>query len=98
MHRVATSADELTAIYPTYKWRGPEQLIVEYLKEIGLPEPAEFFGTGIWESFRFAVEYRNVLVHECTYLGSDRSLGLIASCEHVLHKLAAAGGLEVIDA
>lgn len=89
---------ELSAIYPRYKHKGPEELIEHYLKGAGLPSPLQFFGEDAWEGLHYAVEYRNVLAHECTYLGQDRSPALIQSCQEVLHKLAAAGDLKVVDA
>ena len=105
MHRDALSRlqagelkSELSAIYPKYKRTGAEQLIEQFLVAGGFPTPNEFFGQETWDRFHYAVEYRNVLAHECTYLGQDRLPSLIKACEAVLHKLAAAGGLEVIDA
>lgn len=84
---------ELSAIYPQYKHKGTEELIEQYLKRAGLPSPPEYFGEDTWERLHYAVEYRNVLAHECTYLGQDRSPALIEACQQILDKLAAAGGL-----
>jgi hypothetical protein len=93
-----TLKSELSAVYPKYKWKDAEDLIETYLKAIGQPNPPEYFGLETWELFHYAVEYRNVLTHECTYLGQDRSPALIAACQAILHKLAAAAGLKVSDA
>ena len=89
---------ELSAIYPEFKRLGAESLVAEYLSGSGLPTPAEYFGPETWQRFHYAIEYRNVLVHECTYLGQDRSPELIEACQSVLHKLAKAAGLKVTDA
>jgi len=89
---------ELSVIYPKYKRKGAEELIEQFLAARGLPPANDFFGEDIWGQFHYAVEYRNVLSHECTYLGQDRSPALIESCEAILHKLAAAAGLKVADA
>jgi hypothetical protein len=43
--------------------------------------------------FGYAVDYRNLLAHECTYLGLDKFPSLIEACEAVLEKLARLGGL-----
>ena len=94
MHRRAQTKAELSALYPKYKWRGPEELVEEYLLAGGLAAAAEYFGGEVWERFRYAVEYRNVLAHECTSLGQDRSPALIEACHTVLHMLAAAAGLK----
>ena len=77
---------------------GAEELIDEYLASGGLPIPPAYFGSDFWGRFQYAIEYRNVLVRECTYLSHNRSPALIEACHTVLHKLAAAAGLEVIDA
>ena len=88
----------LSTIYAKYKRKGPEDLIAQYLAGQGLPKPAEFFGRDTWHRFHYAIEYRNVLAHECTYLGQDRSPALIAACETVLARLAVAAGLKPGDA
>ena len=89
---------ELSAIYSKYKWKGPEELIEQYLLDQKLPSAPDFFGSDTWERLHYAIEYRNVLVHECTYLGQDRSPSLIQACQAVLHKLAETAGLKVSDA
>jgi hypothetical protein len=103
MHREASRDVEspglkaqLSAIYPKYKRKNPEELIAQYLLDRGLAAPPDFFGTETWERFHYAIEYRNVLAHECTYLGQDRSPALIEACEAVLHRLAASAGLKVL--
>ncbi len=104
MHREASRGAKtrdlkahLSAIYSKYKWKRPEELIKQYLLDEGLPAPPESFGNDTWERLHYAIEYRNVLAHECTYLGQDRFPALIEACQIVLHKLAAIGGLKVTD-
>ncbi len=100
LSRVSASdvKNEVSAVYSRYKHKGPEELIEQFLRSAGLPSPSQYFGEDAWERMHYAIEYRNVLAHECTYLGQDRSPALIEACQHVLHKLAAAGGLKVADA
>ena len=98
MHLHASTKADLSSLYPKYKWRGPAELIEQYLFERGLPSPRDHFGGEVWERFLYAVEYRNVLAHECTYLGQDRSPSLIDACETILHKLAATAGLKAASA
>jgi hypothetical protein len=97
MHLHAKSKAELSAIYPEYRWRGAEELIVEYLAAKGFGAPATHFEEGVWDLFCYAVQYRNLLAHECTYLGLDRSPGLIDACRTVLRKLAGHEGLNADD-
>ena len=86
------------ALYPKYRFRGAEELIVEYLAKLNLGSPESYFGGDTWKHFHFAVEYRNLLAHECTYIGQDRSPLLVDACSSVLHKLAKAGGVSSDEA
>jgi hypothetical protein len=54
-----------------------------------------YFGQDVWEKIGFAIKYRNLLAHECTYLSQDIFPELIQACEHVLRKLAALEGLNL---
>ena len=74
-----------------------QELIKQYLLDEGLPAPPESFGNDTWERLHYAIEYRNVLAHECTYLGQDRFPALIEACQIVLHKFGRIGGLKVTD-
>ena len=93
MHCHATSKPELSKLYPKYRRKGAEQLITEYLAYRGLGDASSFFGEDTWQLFQFAIEYRNLLAHECTYLGQDRSPMLVEACRAVLQSLAASQGL-----
>lgn len=93
MHANASTKEQLSLIYPQYQYMSAEELIVEYLAKAGLDEPSAFFGSETWQRFQFAVEFRNVMVHECTYLGQNRSPALIDACQSVLRKLASSNGL-----
>lgn len=94
MHCQAASKPELSAIYSQYRLKGPEELIAKYLQWRGLGSPKTFFDAEDWRLFRFAVKYRNVLAHECTYLGQDISPALISAARRVLSRLASTQGLE----
>ena len=89
---------KLSLIYPNYRHKAAEELIEQYLISAGMPKPAELFGPDTWEQFHYAVQFRNVLAHECTYLGQHLSPVLIEACQRVLHKLAEAAGLKAGDA
>jgi len=93
LHRRAKSKDGIRKIYPRYRSREPKTLIEEYLNLRGIGDPTVFFGEDNWRLFRYAVDYRNLLAHECTYLGQDKFPSLIDACEVVLEKLAALGGI-----
>jgi hypothetical protein len=46
------------------------------------------FGEELWETFRLAVNARDLLVHECTYLDAEKYLPMAHSCTEVLFGLA----------
>ena len=96
-HLRAKSKSELSAIYPEYRMRGAEDLVIEYLKKIGFDAPESQFGKDAWEHFRYAVQYRNLLAHECTYLGLEKSPALVDACRTVLRQLAGHEGLNADD-
>ena len=97
MHLRVKSKAELAALYPQYRWRSAEELIREYLTAKGVVDPATQFEEGAWGLFCYAVQYRNLLAHECTYLGLDKSPALVNACRIVLRKLAAYEGLTADD-
>lgn len=93
MHHRAHTKTELKKLYTKYRDRSPKTLVTEYLKDKGISDADAFFGEDNWRLFSYAVEYRNLLAHECTYLGLDKFPSLIEACEVVLSKLATLGGL-----
>ena len=97
MHHRVRRRSELAALYPNYIRRGPESLVGEFLAAKGLGKPRDYFGAETWEHFEFAVQYRNVLAHECTYLGADLSPKLIKACRTVLRALAKEARLDPDD-
>lgn len=92
----ANSRAELRKLYPKYRNSAPTTLIATYLKSRGVVDLRAFFEEDNWELFRHAVEYRNLLVHECTYLGLDVFPSLIEACERVLEKLEHASDLRAV--
>ena len=93
LHRHAKSKADKRKFYAQFQGRKPKSLVEEYLKSRGVDDPTAFFGEDNWRLFRYAVDYRNLLTHECTYLGPDKFPSLIEACEAVLEKLAKFGGL-----
>jgi hypothetical protein len=85
-HR-AKNRDDLRTLYPRYRDKGPKALVAEYAKAKGVDDLATFLGEDNWKLFGYAVDYRNLITHECTYLGLDVFPSLIEACEAVLAKL-----------
>ena len=81
------SKAEIKEQYRKFKHSKPEYLVEEFLKLRGQNDPAAFLKEDNWTLFKFAVEYRNMVTHECTYLGLDKFPSLIEGCEEVLEAL-----------
>lgn len=94
MHVGASSKDQVQQRYSKCRNREVKSLIVQYLHSKGQLSPSDFFGAESWRKFGYAVRYRNLLVHECTYLGQDRYPHLIDACQVVLDKLAEFAGIK----
>lgn len=91
MHASCTTKIEISEHYPKYRNRKPECLIREYLKSKGVATPEVFFAEDTWQLFGYAVQYRNLLAHECTYVGKDKFSSLIEACEEIVSALARLG-------
>jgi hypothetical protein len=97
MHKEIKRKAEFHAEYPKYKRQSPESLIKKYLALRGITNLKSHFGEDTWELFQFAVEYRNLLAHECTYLGIQKFPSLIAACEDVLSSLVKEGRIRELS-
>ena len=93
MHRKAKTKADLRALYPSYRNRKAESLVSEYVAGLEQGSPAEIFGESAWRLFGYAVTARNLLVHECTYLGQDKYPQLIQACDSVIATLCKLSGL-----
>ena len=74
-------------LYSSYKDRAANTLVEEVLVLHGQSKPSEYFSEDTWALFRHAVNYRNLIAHECTYLGQDKYPSLIAASEEVLYAI-----------
>lgn len=84
MHAKASSKAELSGSYARFRDRPASSLIQEYLKSKGTT-PAELFGGEVWATFKLAESYRNLLVHECTFIENIKFDPLVAACNAVLN-------------
>ena len=75
---------------------GPVELVEEVLRLRGAKRGAQHFEPDTWDLFEVATRYRDLIVHECTYIGPDRHPHLIAATEAVLRGLVELAGLEVL--
>lgn len=79
--------------YQQVRLKAPLELVEEALRVYGASPAVEQYGEETWQMFELAHKYRNLVVHECTYLGQDKYPGLVAASQRVLEGLVVAGGL-----
>jgi hypothetical protein len=77
-----------------YRDIGPVELVEEVLRLRGAGRATAYFEPDDWELFEVATRYRDLIVHECTFIGQDRHPHLIAATEAVLCGLIELAGLE----
>lgn len=77
-----------------YRNVGPVELVEEVLRLRGAAKGLQHFDRAAWELFEVATLYRDLIVHECTYVGQDRHPHLIAATETVLRGLIELAGLD----
>jgi hypothetical protein len=73
---------------------GPIELTEEVLRLRGAGRAALHFEGDTWSLFETAVRYRDLIVHECTYVGQDRLAHLLTAADDVLRGLIELAGLE----
>lgn len=76
-----------------FRATAPVELVEEVLRLRGAARGAQHF-TDDWQLFEVATRYRDLIVHECTYVGQDRLPHLIAAADAVLRGLIELAGLD----
>ncbi len=87
MNQNAHTITVLKEIYPKFRYRKVTGMIAELLKIKKAGTPSSFFGKDDWHIFKIAVKYRNLLVHECTYLGRKKYQPLEKASNAIYEKL-----------
>ena len=93
VHLKAQNKNEIQHVYEKHRNQKPESLVEEYLKHNGCNDCSSFYQDDTWVLFQNAVKFRNLIVHECTYLGQDKYPSLISACGEVLDSLIKLGKL-----
>lgn len=93
IHTSSRTKAEIARVYESYRFEKPEMLVKEFLNWHGHLDPEIYFQEDTWSLFLSAVGFRNLIVHECTYLGQDKFPSLIQASEEVLSALIILGGL-----
>lgn len=79
--------EALAKAYRRNEKSSAKNLVEQYLLKKAKVRPEEHFGEETWKLFCHAENFRNLVVHECTYLGIDKFPSLISACEEVLEGL-----------
>lgn len=95
VHAAGRPASTAEMRHRQFRASGPVELVEEVLRLRGAPRGESHFAYEHWELFEVACRYRDLIVHECTYVGADRHPHLIAATEVVLKGLIELAGLEV---
>jgi hypothetical protein len=77
-----------------FRATGPLELVQEVLRLRGAAGAAHPFDDGAWQTFEVAVRYRDLIVHECTYVAEERLSLLLSATDAVLRGLIELAGLE----
>lgn len=80
-------------VYCKYRYEKVDSMVLEYLNLHNI-DPIKHFRDDTWELFCHAIEYRNLIIHECTYLGQDKYPSLIGACNEILDELVKTGNLK----
>ena len=86
---------DTSQVYERHKRKEAHVLIKLLLTAADLPAPSVHFAEDTWILFRHAVNFRNLVIHECTFLGQDKYPSLIAASEEVLSELVRIGSIHV---
>ena len=95
VHSAGRPASTAEMRHRQFRNTGPVELVEEVLRLRGAPRGEGHFGRETWELFEVAARYRDLIVHECTYIGPDRHPYLIAATDTVLRSLIELAGLEI---
>jgi hypothetical protein len=94
VHAAGRPASTAEMRHRQFRATAPVELVHEVLRLHGAPGAPQQFGREVWEMFEAAARYRDLIVHECTFVGQDRHPHLIAAATAVLRGLIALAGLE----
>jgi hypothetical protein len=87
LEQQSAKGKSVQSTYKKVKWEDPVALIEKWICQEIQKTPEELFSKDCWEEFKWAVEYRNLLIHECTFLSQSYSIPLIKACENVWNRL-----------
>ncbi|GAB3769582.1 hypothetical protein GCM10028796_34880 [Ramlibacter monticola] len=94
VHAAGRPASTAVMRHRQFRDTGAVELVEEVLRLRAAPGPSEMFGADVWQRFEAALRYRDLIVHECTYIGRDAHSELISAATTVLRALIELAGLD----
>ena len=88
-----TSGKPSKKTYKKYEHWSVQKLFDEYLRQ-QRAEVTDIIPNNTYTLVVYAIKYRNLLAHECTYLGQDKYPDIIDACEVFLCGLAKHAGIK----
>jgi hypothetical protein len=89
---LVTAGTRLDDAYRYHRLTGAVDLIAKHICPAYRTTPIATFGANAWKQIPEAVEFRNLLIHEATFLDGGTCKRLIAASRHCLDRLAALTG------
>ncbi|MEZ4411837.1 MAG: hypothetical protein R2910_02465 [Gemmatimonadales bacterium] len=89
VHALVQAGMSLRDAYAYHRNTGTVDLISKHICPWLRTTPTRAFGASAWKQIPSAVLFRNLLIHEATFLNGGTCKRLIAASRHCLDKLAA---------
>jgi hypothetical protein len=83
INRLCATGKNIEETYEGVRNKNSVYLVRQCIKLYLGMKPEEKFGEKIWAIFKHAVNYRNLLIHECTFLQRGYSNKLISAATDV---------------
>lgn len=87
IYQRSKTKNDLKKEYKNLKLLGPVKLIEDHICPKIKKTPTTLLGKDTWDKFKYANKYRNLLIHECTFLRQDVSSKMIKVAENTFEKL-----------
>lgn len=93
VHTLVTRGGAVESAYARLRDVGPVALLAEHVCPAYRTTPDAAFGSDAWGKLPDAVKFRNLLIHEATYLDGGTCDSLIKAARHVLTRLGEMAGV-----
>jgi hypothetical protein len=92
VHTRVTNGQPVEAAYSSLRNVGPVDLIADHICPAYRTTPAKLFDPADWALLPDAVKFRNLLVHEATFVNGGTATALINAARRMLNRLGELSG------